>query len=183
MRKEKTCPNCFIVHKYSTILCQNCNVTKRKYGTFTPDHRNITCKLCNNIFVHKYKNALYCPDCRLKYNLITCRKIKRPKNDIKKTRAKNGTGTTTRAGYRQITRVGHANSGANGKIQEHTFVMSEYLDRPLDKHESVHHKNGIRHDNRIENLELWSRYQPIGQRVEDLLSWAREIILKYEGKC
>jgi hypothetical protein len=57
--------------------------------------------------------------------------------------------------------------------------MSEFLERPLAKNENVHHKNGNRLDNRIENLELWSKTQPCGQRVIDLVDWARNIIIKY----
>ena len=57
--------------------------------------------------------------------------------------------------------------------------MEESIGRYLLPGESVHHRNGVRDDNRIENLELWVKSQPAGQRVEDLLAWAREIVGRY----
>lgn len=84
-------------------------------------------------------------------------------------------------GYRQIFWPGHPNAAGNGYVLEHRAVMAEMIGRALLPHETVHHKNGNRVDNRRENLELWCKRQPHGQKASDLLDWAREIISLYEG--
>jgi len=66
-------------------------------------------------------------------------------------------GRTKEKGYISIYKPKHPNSNKNGYIREHRFIMSNKIGRPLLGIEDVHHINGIRDDNRIENLELISR--------------------------
>jgi len=60
--------------------------------------------------------------------------------------------------------------------------MEEMLGRPLLLGENVHHRNGVRDDNRPENLELWTGPQPTGIRASEAVEWALEVLERYEGK-
>ena len=83
-----------------------------------------------------------------------------------------GTVTTDKDGYKHL-------KTAEGWKPEHRWVIEQKLGRELIPGENVHHKNGVRDDNRLENLELWVRQQPAGQRVKDLVEWAKEILDRY----
>lgn len=106
-----------------------------------------------------------------------------PIRDYQKTRYK-GKRTVVPGGYLLVTIYGEDKKllNASGSILEHRLIMARHLGRKLFKHEQVHHKNGDRQDNRLENLELWSKSQPCGQRVTDKIKWARELLLEYGYK-
>lgn len=100
-----------------------------------------------------------------------------------------GLGSITKAGYKVLTGrkyADHPNAYSKGRgprtyIVEHVLVMSQILGRPLRKGESVHHKNGVRHDNRPDNLELWVTTQPSGQRVTDRIADAVWLLSVYSS--
>jgi hypothetical protein len=125
---------------YSTITCQHCgkDFEARRFRTTGPHAGHSS----------GFRKQKYCSG--------TCRNYARA---TKKKFDRHGYVYTYRPGSTKEKRT---------QVQEHRLVMEGILGRRLTKNETVHHKNGIRHDNRPENLELWASRHGKGQRVSDL---------------
>lgn len=204
-KSARICPTCQKEHISDTFNCPSCH---RKIREDKRKGRPCSCCLKTDVLIYNQASML-CVMCwrRKKIEEDPSYKQKRidwqRKHDRKKSgrpldsplilRPK-GSGTLEKGylilpgyinelGYRVLSNKNHPNASKTSKnrykVFEHTVVMSAYLGRPLAKHESVHHKNGIRNDNRLENLELWSKKQPAGQRVEDKLQWCKEFLEEY----
>ncbi len=132
---------------------------------------NKICKMCAENYLGKKWQNYCCIKCRTKY------RYRRENNlsidYISKIKNAPGKGCLRKDGY--------VSKSIKGKRKlEHTLIMQDFLGRELIKGESVHHINGVKSDNRIENLELWSSSHPTGQRVEDKVKWAKEF-LEFHG--
>lgn len=82
-------------------------------------------------------------------------------------------------GYIKVKLPNHPQATREGIVYEHRLVMEQKLGRTLLSHENVHHINGVRDDNRPENLELWTTMQPTGKRVADMVEHARKVLALY----
>jgi transposase len=63
------------------------------------------------------------------------------------------------SGYIQVLLPNHPRADKSGYVPEHTLVMENHIGRYLKKNEVVHHINGVKGDNRIENLRLMTDFQ------------------------
>ena len=151
-----------------------------------------TCRECGREFVPS-SGHLSCPVCRFVvfgYDTCACGLPKQKRSALCTrcvTRAGSananwkGGRTYHRKGYVLVQTREHPRATKNGYTFEHILVVEAVLGRFLVPGETVHHLNGVKDDNRPENLELWIRPQPAGIRASDAVAWAHEILARYEG--
>jgi hypothetical protein len=121
--------------------------------------------VCGTEFVRTYRNQVTCShSCAAKISNKRVRDV--------------GDRRRLAAGYISVKIAENGDRSARWR-PEHRHVMEQHLGRPLLPDESVHHRNGQRDDNRLENLELWNSIHPSGQRVEYLVAFAREVLELY----
>lgn len=146
-----------------------------------PDGRRHMCRTCcaEKFQELKQKRGKQCDGCGVLVSPYRSRCQKCKQRGERSFRWRGGR-SIDRKGYVVLSGYqDHPNARVGGSIPEHVLVMSQHLGRPLLPGETVHHKNGVRDDNRVQNLELWSTSQPSGQRVEDKIAWAREFLAQY----
>lgn len=167
---------------YDDRSCKHCD---KIFGPQTATQK-YCCTECANNGKRKERKHIYCLNCgktlkikaskrSIKFCSTSCALSGQSRRGIK--RAKIGDTRPHSNGYVMI-KVGKDYSSAfqSGWMMEHRYIMEQILERCLERNEYIHHKNGIRNDNRPENLELWAtKKDPLGQRQFDL---AKDAITK-----
>jgi len=180
--------------KRGTSTCLQCNKTfvpksnttsqycsSKCWYAWNKAQNDAECSVCGKEFHKKAPDQVCCSwDCSAEYRTKqrpSCKVCGKPVKSMKNTYCSKscvgkarGFNTAFPVGSKRTNHDGYVSiKTENGWVKEHRYVMQEHLGRPLESQESVHHINGKKDDNRIENLELWKKKpaQPSGVRSVD----------------
>lgn len=146
--------------KYTWHACEKCG-KQRWVQVIRREPVNRLCRSCSQ----SLKETRTCPQCGSPFEVIPSRKVAfcshgcwgKHHSAERSSRWKGG--KTHSAGY-VLVRLAPGDffypmaTKPNGTVREHRLVMAQHLGRCLMPFEIVHHKNGVKTDNRIENLQL-----------------------------
>ena len=141
------------------------------------DGRETACVVCGIAMVVPRKEDGILARAK-RYCSSACRKVAKRAETRARNAGKLFKPFAARHGYLRIT-VPSETAEPSRVVLHHRYVMEKRMGRPLHKDETVHHKNGDRTDNSLENLELFSSRHGPGQRVTDKVAFAIQILTDY----
>ncbi len=163
--KRSILKKCLYCNKEFKVAFSEIKVGKGKFcsntcsGFYRRTGINSFCKICNKPIVIR-KNRVSQKEgnfCSYKCKGIAHSKYFRGE---KCANWKGGRGKSR--GYICILKPSHPSANGSGYVREHRLVMEKYLGRYLETFEFVHHRNKIKDDNRIENLQIVTKKTHFG---------------------
>ena len=158
---KTNCLDCkIILEDYRRLRCKKCyglSISGRKNPNWKGGNLRNNCEDCGKKITRRAKRCKSCGTIKCKTGTKQPKSFSEKMSIIRKGENNNfwKGGKINIDGYIYIKVYNHPNKNARGYIAKHRLIMEKNLNRYLTKKEVIHHKNGIRDDNKIENLQLF----------------------------